>query len=177
MGRQFDALMALFDAIARAWYATCVPTDACHSRTPAVPEGAIWLLTRPRIAALALRHLEQFLSQQRDRLRPCATIYLDGRRRNPWGIAAASLEERHVIVDLLDHQVRLLHLPATVEETVEQIAQHLSGIWALLTPEERDDLLSLIRWHDYQFCDECHCRRCRTPKETCRQCEIDESAL
>jgi hypothetical protein len=177
MGRQFDALMALFDAIARSWYATCLPMDTCRVTPPPVPEDAVWILTRPKIAALTLQRLEQFIIRQRDKLRPSAKIYLDERRYNLWGVTPPSLEERHVIVDLLDHQVRLLHLPSTVEETVEQIAQHLPGIWAQLTPVERDDLLSLIRWYDDQFCDECHCRRCRTPKETCRKCEIDESDL
>jgi len=177
MGHNYDALMALFDAIARAWYATCLPTGTYRSTTTSVPKEVVVLLTRPKIAALTLRRLEQFLIQQRDKLRPCAMIYLNGQQRNSWGVAPPSLEERHVIVDLLDHQVRLLYLPSTVEETVEQIAQHLPGIWAQLTSEERDDLLSLIRWHADQFCDVCHCHRCRTPKETCRQCEIHEEDL
>ena len=177
MGRQFDALMALFDAIARSWYATCLPMDTRRVTPPPVPEDAVWILTRPKIAALTLQRLEQFIIRQREEMRQYATRYLDVQQCKAHGYVMRSLHEGRDTARLLDHQVRLLHLPATVEETVEQIAQHLPGIWAQLTPEERDDLLSLIRWHADQFCDVCHCHRCRTPNETCRKCEIDESDL
>lgn len=177
MSRNYDEVMALFDAIARAWYATCLPTDTCHATTPSVPREVVEILTTPKIAVLTLQRLDRFLAQRREEMRQHATRYLDGQQRKPRGAAMLSLQESQATARLLDHQVRLLLLPATVQETVAQVTQHVTGIWAQLTPREQDELISLLRWHEDQCCDVCHCHRCRTPTETCRKCQIYEEDL
>jgi len=177
MGLEYDAFMALFDAIARAWYLTCLPTDTSRATPSALQDDAVWILTRPKIAALTLQRLEQFVIRQREEMSQYATLYLDVQQRKEQGYTMLSFHENQATARLLNHQVRLLHLPSTVQETVAQVAQHITGIWARLTPAERFDLLGLTRWHYSQFCDVCNCHGCRTPKESCRKCEIDESAL
>lgn len=172
MGRTYDDLMALFDAIAHAWYATCLPTDTCRATTPLVPGEVVGILTTPKIAVLTLQRLTLFLVRQQEEMRWHATRYLDVQQRKAQGLALISLQESQSTARLLDHQVRLLQLPSTVEETVEHVAEHITGIWAQLTPAERDDLLGLSHWHIKQYCHGCRCGQCDCPQESCRQCRI-----
>src|SRR5512142_2140729 len=102
--------------------------DTCPVTPPPVPEDAVWILTQPKIAALTLQRLEQFVIRQREEMHQYATRYLDVQLCKAHGYVVRAPNEDRAIARLLDHQVRLLHLPSTVEETVEQIAQHLPGI-------------------------------------------------
>jgi hypothetical protein len=172
MGRTYAEVLALFDAIARAWYATCLPTDTCRSTTPPVPRETAEILKTPRIAVLLSQRLALFLVRQQEEMRWHATRYLDVQQRKAQGYAPLSLQESQSTARLLDHQVRILHLPSTVEETVEHVAAHVTGIWAQLTSVERDDLLGLSHWHIKQYCHGCRCGQCDCPQESCRQCRI-----
>lgn len=177
MGPTYDEVLALFDTIARAWYATCLPTDNCRSTTPPVPSKAVEMLKTPKIAVMLLQHLAIFLARQREEMRWHAKRYLDVQQRKAQGHALISPQESQSTARLLDYQVRILQLPSTVEETVEHVVEHVTGIWAQLTPAERDALLGLSQWHIKQCCHACRCGQCDYPQESCRQCRITREDL